>query len=145
MQYHNLSHVESGQSLQTKSHLHRQKVYRLRESIHNHPNRVMSTPGKRNPGDKIHRDVLPLPLGNGKWSKLARSRRCSTFTRRHVKHRATNSSNLSLNAPPPKMLLHVLVHLGGTGMNAQPRVMCIRQQILLQLNITENADPPPKS
>ncbi|GAB2268907.1 hypothetical protein Dimus_038739 [Dionaea muscipula] len=104
----------------------------------------MAIPGSWNLSDKVHRDVLPLPLRNGKWRQLARRPLMLNLNLLIGQTLGNKLGYLSLHTSSPKMFPKVVIHLGGTRMNASPRIMSICQQLGPHLLITMNADASPK-
>src|SRR3954469_12109353 len=89
----------------------------------------------RKPGDKVHLNVIPLPLRNLKWLKQP----CWILVL--CLHSPTHitlghkPSNIPLHTSPPKTLLEVLIHLGATRVDRQLRIMSLLHDDLSEVSL----------
>ncbi|TMW98316.1 hypothetical protein EJD97_004200 [Solanum chilense] len=111
---HNLIHVEFHIILWPVSRLHRDKVGRFRNPVHNNPYGVMLPLSPRKNNHEVHVNGLPLPSRNlndlSETTKL-KVLRLNLVTIRTLCHIL---KNVLLQAILPIGLLELMKHLGGT-------------------------------
>ncbi|TMX03717.1 hypothetical protein EJD97_014692 [Solanum chilense] len=116
MPSHNLINVKSRIILSSISRLHRNKVGRLSNPVHNNPYRVMLSPSLRKTNNKVHINGLPFPSRN--LNNLSKTARLKMFCLNLLTIRTLGHilCNVLLHAIPPIDLLKIMIHLGGTWM-----------------------------
>ncbi|TMX05457.1 hypothetical protein EJD97_019936, partial [Solanum chilense] len=114
MPFHKLIYVESRIVLGSVSRLHRDKVGRLSQSIHNNPYGVVLSPIHRSTNHEVNINGLPLPSRN--LNNLSKTRRLKMFCLNLLTIRTLGHifCNVLLHAITPINLLKIMIHLGGT-------------------------------
>src|SRR3954468_23015871 len=92
----------------------------------------------RKPGDKVHLNVIPLPLRNLKWLKQPyRLLVLCLHSPTHVTL-GHKSGNIPLHTSPPKALLEILIHLGATGVDRQLGIVGLLHDDLSESSLLGN-------
>ncbi|TMW95039.1 hypothetical protein EJD97_009457, partial [Solanum chilense] len=110
---HNIINIKSRIILGSIGRLHRDKVSRLIQSLHNNPYGVMLPPSPRETNHEVHINGLPLPSQNlNNLSQITRLKmHClNLLTIRTLSH---IFCNVLLHAIPPIDLLKIMIHFGG--------------------------------
>src|ERR1041384_1912910 len=92
----------------------------------------------RKTGNKVHLNVVPLPLRNFYWLKQP----CwllvlCLHSSAHITL-GDKTGNIPLHTSPPETLLEVLIHLGATRVDGQLRIMCLLHDDLSQVSLLRN-------
>src|SRR5579883_3153911 len=95
----------------------------------------MSVGGNWQSNDEIHADVFPLPGWNRQrlqrtgYFQVAGLNPLASVTLGHI------LGDFSLHSGPPKILFHVLVHLGTAWVDCKSGLMCLIQNLFPELVI----------
>src|ERR1043165_1250107 len=87
------------------------------------------------PGDKVHLNMVPLPLRNFEWLKQT----CwflvlCLHSPAHITL-GDKTGNIPLHTSPPETLLEILIHLGATRVDGQFGIMCLLHDDLSQVSL----------
>jgi hypothetical protein len=105
----------------------------LGQSIHNHPNRIVSRLSSQQTHDKIHGNLFPLPLRH--LLRLQQSNRLlmlgfdllTSVTKSNI------LDNISLHTIPPISGLEIMVHLIPSWINGISEFVSLTEYLILQL------------
>ncbi|TMW85494.1 hypothetical protein EJD97_023059, partial [Solanum chilense] len=126
MPSHNLINVESRIILGSVTRLHREKLGRLSQSVHNNPYGIMLPPSTRKTNQEVHFNGLSLPSRN--LNNLSQTTRLKMFYLNLLTIRTLGHifCNVLLDTIPPINLLKIMIHLSGTWMYgiSEPMGLC---------------------
>jgi hypothetical protein len=113
----------------------------LGQSIHNHPNGIVSRPSSRETHDKIYVNLFPLPLRH--LQRLEQSSRSLmlNFDSLTSVTKGNILSNVSLHTIPLISVLEIMLHLIPSWMNGISGFMSLTKYLILQLLDVRHTDP----
>jgi hypothetical protein len=113
----------------------------LGQSIHNHPNRIISRLSFRQTQDKIYGNLFPLPLRH--LQRLQQSSRLLMFDFDSLRNVAKCNifDNVPLHTIPPISSLEIMVHLIPSWMNGLSGLVSLIKYLILQLLDIRHTDP----
>jgi hypothetical protein len=113
----------------------------LGQSIHNHPNGIVSRLISWQTNDKIHGNLFPLPLRHLQW--LQQSSRSLMFSLNSLTSAAKGNilSNIPLHTIPPISIIEIMVHLIPSRMNGISRFMCCTKYLIFQFLDVQHTNP----
>ena len=130
---HNLINIKFCIILGSVGRLHRYKVSRLSQPVHNNLYGVMLPPTPRKNNHKVHINVFPLPsrnLNNLSQTTKLKMLCLNLLTIRTLSH---IFCNVLLHAIPPRDLFKIMICLGGTWMYGIYETMALCDDPCLQI------------
>ena len=122
-------------------------MYRLCESVHDHPRCVMPSRCLWQVSHKIHRDVLPLPLCY--LQRLEEPRQPLVFKFYPLTRETPMNKipNFLLHSTPGILAMKIMVHLRATWMYRKTRAVELLEDLLSQICLlgNHNSSPIPKT
>ena len=136
----NLPHIQVSQISRIPLHGQRDEVSHLSQMTNNHPHRLISTMGTGKTIHKIHRDMLPFPLGNRKRVQKTTGSlifSLNLLTRQTMSHK---HRDISLYALPPEGHLQIMIHLYTTRVNSKMGPVGLLKNFSPDLKIIGNTE-----
>jgi hypothetical protein len=110
------------------------------ETINNYLDRVVSTFGSRESGDKVHSYFFPFPHGD--FQGLEKSSGALMFSLNFFSDITSGDKecNVPLHSVPPKGVFQILVHFGPSRVNRIGGIVGFLHNEILQVWDTRNAE-----
>jgi hypothetical protein len=105
------------------------KVSRLGQVVHNDPYQVVPMWGARQTHDEVHAYVFPLPLRNAQRLQISSWPQMTRVTLWHI------SCDFPLHSRPPEILLQILIHFVGSGVDEVSRAMGLIHDLAAKLKV----------
>src|SRR3954466_14792319 len=110
----------------------------LGQVINDNKDSIVALLRPRKTGDKVHLNVVPLPLRNLEWLKEPCWLLVLCFHSPAHITLGDKTGNIPLNTSPPKTLLEILIHLGATRVDGQFGIMSLLHDDLSQVSLLGN-------
>ena len=106
---------------------------RFCETVHYHPNCVLSTWCPWQVGHKVHRDVIPLPLCHVQWLKESCWLLVLNLNLLALEALLNKVFNVSLHSSPIVLAMEITVHLRATWMHCKSGEVKFPKDLLPQI------------